>query len=497
MLRRFLSRLDPDVTVPTEADVEQGMKWLVRNGVGVQVMETLTAGAILTAFALELGASNLIIGVLAAVPHLAQLSQIPGVYLVSRFRRRRLLYLSGGVVSRPMVLAIAGAAFLAPGSWAIWVVIAAFSLRYAFGGLQAVSFNPWVRDLVPASRLGRFFGLRLTLMTLVGTGLGLGAALFVDAWRILEWGPTRYAYVPLLIVAFLGGLYSLFAMARVPEPQMPVEIDKRPLHHRLAQPLRDANFRRLLHFLTSWNFAVNLAAPFFTVHMLTRLEMDLSIVLVLTMISQLVNVLVVRQWGRIADAFTSKAVLRIAAPLFILCIFAWTFTTFPDRHFLTFPLLVAIHVVTGFATAGVTLASGRITMKLAPAGDATAYLATNSLFNSVAAGSAGILGGLLADFFTNRELALALSWRSPGTEVVFNTLDFQQWDFFFLLASVVGLYAIFRLAAVRESGNEPGEGVVLQEMLMATKQSVRALSSVAGLRMATEFPFFLLRRKPD
>jgi hypothetical protein len=71
MLRRFLSRLDPDVTVPTEADVEQGMKWLVRNGVGVQVMETLTAGAILTAFALELGASNLIIGVLAAVPHLA------------------------------------------------------------------------------------------------------------------------------------------------------------------------------------------------------------------------------------------------------------------------------------------------------------------------------------------------------------------------------------------------------------------------------------------
>ncbi|MDA1059349.1 MAG: hypothetical protein O3C65_11735 [Proteobacteria bacterium] len=62
---------------------------------------------------------------------------------------------------------------------------------------------------------------------------------------------------------------------------------------------------------------------------------------------------------------------------------------------------------------------------------------------------------------------------------------------------MIGLYAIFRLAAVRESGNEPGEGVVLQEMLMATKQSVRALSSVAGLRMATEFPFFLLRRKPD
>ncbi|MDA1059348.1 MAG: MFS transporter [Proteobacteria bacterium] len=426
MLRRTLQRLDPDIITPTDADVAVGMTWLVRNGVGVQVMETLTAGAMLTAFALELGASNFIIGVLAAVPHLAQLSQIPGVYLISRLRRRRLIYLIGGAVSRPMVLVIACAAFVAPSSWALWIVVAAFALRYGFGGLQAVTFNPWVRDLVPASGLGRFFGRRLTLMTLAGTGLGLGAAFFVDAWRILEWGPTRFAYVPLLVIAFLGGMYSLYAMAKVPEPQMPPETDKRPLVNRLAQPLRDPNFRRLLHFLTSWNFAINLAAPFFTVHMLTRLNLDLSIVLILTMISQLVNVLVVRQWGRIADTFTSKAVLRIAAPLFILSIFAWTFTTFPDAHFLTIPLLVAIHIVTGFATAGVTLASGSIAMKLAPAGDATAYLATNSLFNSVAAGSAGILGGLFADFFNNRELALAIQWRSPGAEVVFNTMDFQQ-----------------------------------------------------------------------
>ena len=89
MMRRLLQRLDPDIVVPSDADVAKGMKWLVRNGVGVQVMETLTTGALLTAFALELGASNFVIGILAAVPHLAQLSQIPGVFMVSRMRKRR------------------------------------------------------------------------------------------------------------------------------------------------------------------------------------------------------------------------------------------------------------------------------------------------------------------------------------------------------------------------------------------------------------------------
>jgi hypothetical protein len=49
------------------------IKWINRNGVGIQVMETLAVGAFLTAFALELGASNLVIGMLAAIPHLCQL----------------------------------------------------------------------------------------------------------------------------------------------------------------------------------------------------------------------------------------------------------------------------------------------------------------------------------------------------------------------------------------------------------------------------------------
>ena len=47
----------------------------------------------------------------------------------------------------------------------------------------------------------------------------------------------------------------------------------------------------------------------------------------------------------------------------------------PEKHVLTFPLLVALHVLMGVAMAGITLATGNIGLKLAPSGEGTSYLA--------------------------------------------------------------------------------------------------------------------------
>jgi MFS family permease len=185
-------------------------------------------------------------------------------------------------------------------------------------------------------------------------------------------------------------------------------------------------------------------------------------------------------------------VLSVCAPLFVLCIFAWTFTMFPDRHVLTIPLLIAIHIATGVASAGVTLASGNITLKLAPRGDATAYMAASSLVNSLAAGTASMVGGLTADFFLSRKLSVLVRWHEPSREVEITALNFVQWDFFFLLAAVIGLYALHRLSLVREEGHVK-EGVVLDVLFQRALRGMRNLSTIAGLRAATEYDLEGLR----
>lgn len=71
-------------------------------------------------------------------------------------------------------------------------------------------------------------------------------------------------------------------------------------------------------------------------------------------------------------------------------------------------------------------------------------------------------------------------------------LELSGWDFYFLIAAVFGVYAIHRLALVREEG-EIAPRHMLQEVLDQTRRSVRNISTVAGFRTATELPGNLLR----
>jgi len=474
-------------------ELERSIPWIIRNGVGIQIMETLAVGAFLVAYAIELGASNFVIGLLAATPHLSQLAQVPALLVVDRHRDRRRVYVIAGIIGRPMMLVIAGAAFIPDKPLALAVIVVAFAIRYMSGAFVGCAWGSWMRDLVPDRMMGEVFGARQKKMIFIGAVLSLLAAVFVDLWTRRLPLPPAWGYAVIYALAFVGGAYSVYTSRRIHEPPMEGGLVGQHWLEQLREPLQNLDFRRVIAFLASWNLAVNLAAPFFTVHMLKRMQLDLAGVMALGVLSQMAAYLMVSQWGHIADRFSNKSVLSVCAPMFILCIFAWIFTMFPERHLLTVPLLIAIHVATGVASAGVSLASSNITLKLAPRGNATAYLAVSSLINSLAAGSAAMIGGLTADFFVSRRLSVVLRYHEPMGDTEFSALSFAQWDFFFLLAGALGLYALHRLSLVREEGHVR-EGVVIEALLTNARRGVRNLSTIAGLRAATEFPLEWLRR---
>jgi len=164
----------------------------------------------------------------------------------------------------------------------------------------------------------------------------------------------------------------------------------------------------------------------------------------------------------------------------------------PEKYVLTIPLLVLIHILMGISTSGLILASGNIGLKLAPKGQATAYLATNSFVNSLAAGVAPILGGTLADFFAGSELSWTLKWTGPGGEIAIRTLSLEHWNFLFIFAFFIGLYSIHRLAMVKEVG-EVEEKVVAHEFVSEVRKGMRNLSTVGGLRHLVQFPFSVVK----
>ncbi|MCK9581573.1 MAG: MFS transporter [Methanoregula sp.] len=488
--------LDPKETL-NEDEIKTGLSYIIRDGLATQAMVTLTSGIFLVAYGLQLGASNTVIGLLAAIPPLAELIQMPAISVVELVRNRRLICVGASIVARLFWVVIALIPFLFGPAAAVPVLIASLTLYGCISAISHCSWNSWMRDLVPQEILGSFFSRRMSLALALGIVISLVASALIDFIERNPAYPPGTAYSVIFLGGFVAGLAGIWFMSRIPEPLM-TEAQKVPILDQVRSAFRDDNFSRLIAFLGSWNFAVNLAAPFFTVYLLVMLDFDITAVIILAVLSQVSSVLSYSMWGRIADRFSNKSVLRVAGPLFMLCILGWTFTTLPNRHLLTIPLLIVLHILMGVSTAGVTLASANIGLKLAPHGGATAYLATINITNSLAAGIAPIIGGMFVDSFKATELSLTLNWKSPGTAIAIQTLDFQYWDFFFVFAFLIGIYSIHRLAYVKEAG-EVEERLVVREMISQVSREMRNLSTVGGLRYMLRFPLLerSTEKKPD
>jgi len=469
----------------TPAEIEHAKNALVWDGAWANVVGVLTSGVILVGFALELGAPPLVIGVLGAAPFLSQLAQIPTIALIEWLRRRRAIAVTSVTLGRTIVLCLAFVPFVADRRIGLTLLVAGCVVIAVMGAVCGCAWNSWMHDLLPKEQLGRIFSRRLFWATGFALMAGLASGAVIDHWPKAH---TIHAYSLLFAIAAVSGFLSSFWLSRVPEPPMQMGAIRPPLSQMLRMPLRDPAFRPLLVFTGIWNFASNLTAPFFAVYFVQQLGLALGTVVALWAISQLANMLTLRVWGRLSDRLSNRAILAVGAPVYLGAVLALPFAALPGPHALTIPVLAVIHVVMGTATAAVALASGNIGLKSAPAGRATEYLASISLTASVAAGVAPLLGGALAGLLAEQEFAIVVQWGAGGVSTAVTALRFRHWEFLFVLSFIVGLFAVTALAQVREGG-QVSEQDVIQNFFLEARRTMRSLSSVSGLQIATLFPF--------
>lgn len=468
----------------SKGEIERGLSNVIFDGISTHAFVTLTSGIFLVAFALELGASNIVIGILAAIPPLAELVQIPAIGIIERIRNRRLISVVASVISRGLWLVIALIPFLFSPQTGIYCLIIFLILYSCISSVKHCSWKSWMRDLIPDQVLGMVFSRRMALSFALGTVLSLCASYFLDFWQGGGERSPLYGYSLIFLAGSCIGLMGIYYLMKTPEPLMHLSPPV-PLRHRFTEWFSDTNFRNLIIFLGLWSFAVNLAAPFLTVYLLKRLSLDITIVILLSIVSQVCSILSFPLWGSIADSFSNKSVLKITGPLFLICFPVLTFTNLPNPHLLTMPLLVIIHVLMGISMAGITLAAGNIGLKLAPKGSATSYLAGISMSTALAAGISPIIGGYFVDYLAESELTWNLMWRSPGFQVTIPTLHLTHWDFFFVVAFILGLYSLHRLSFVEEQG-EVDEPIFIPSLL-AFGKDMRNFSTAGGLRNIIRF----------
>ncbi|CAN7431845.1 MFS transporter [Phenylobacterium sp. LjRoot219] len=453
--------------------MKRGLRTLTVEAVFSSTCDAIMAGTIMTAFALYLGARPAQVGILTAIAFWGQLLQGPAVLLVERLRTRKRIAVVGSLISALAPAVVAALAFSDATPAARYAVAAAVGLYCGASAFAGCAWNAWTRDLVADDIRGRFTARRSRLAIFAKVVISLLAALALDVAGAQR-DSSAVVFAGLFILAFVAQLLSAMTLARAPEPTMPPAPPKPArLVELLRGPLHDASFRPLVRFTASWQFAVNLAQPFFTVFLLQQLGFTVTFVMVLTIVSQLANLWALKRWGPLADRYGAKSVLNVAAPTYIVCIAAMIGASQLGANWLGVVYLVVVHLVMGVSGAGVTLGSASIALDLSPAGAAAPYLALNALISSAVAGVAPVLGGLGAEFFEARRVALVLEWAGPRIRGDLLGVHLTGWDFYFLFSALWGLYALHRLTLVRVEGEVPRSEMVQQILAQARARFAR------------------------
>ena len=188
--------LRPQATL-SQQEIDHSLRAMVYEGIASGAMFSLGSGGFMAAYALALGANNLQVGILAALPFITQVVQLPAILAVERFHLRNAIGLSAWLLSNLMWLPIGAVPFLinTPGSGAVALVVGLLALRGLFAPVWLTSWTNWMRDLVPQQVMGGYYARRLAMITTAITVAGLAGSFFVTWWEGIAVPSDAYSFL--------------------------------------------------------------------------------------------------------------------------------------------------------------------------------------------------------------------------------------------------------------------------------------------------------------
>jgi MFS family permease len=441
----------------------QCVRLSVTEGALATAMGTLMSGVVLTGFALSLGASRAAVGVLAALPSLANVAQLVGARWLNAGVDRKRFCVRTLAASRALWIAVAAVPLIAAfhATLAVATLIALVAASSVLSSLGGVAWLSWIRDLVPTERRLGFLALRNQFDTALALTLSVAGAAFIDWYQAGDAASTG-GFVWVLLVAMACGLIGIPILNRMHHPAAaPVKRRAQsspPTSARSSLPRDKSNFRNLVVFYICWNLASNLAAPFFAVFMLERLSLPFWKITALQALFGIAALAANAFWTRLGRRLGTRPVVFIATACDAFYPLCWLFIT-PENAWLL-PLVFLFGAFnTPLAVGGPTLV-----MRLAPDDKASSYLATFNAVIGLVMGAAAMLGGVLAGLATSPTINVGVT-AIGGLELIF------------LLSFAGRLASLWLLAKVQEPDELRIRGVLRAAVSRVLKQPQVVLRS--------------------
>jgi MFS family permease len=353
------------------------------------VVGACCGSAALTGWALHLGLGAALVGLVGALPVVAQVLQLAGAFFTARFGHRRTALVS---------VALARQAFL-PLAFLPWlpiglehrrvVLLACAGAHHGLGIVCNNAWNVWMGEMIPGRVRGRYFGRRTAICTVAGGLCALGAGVALDrGQRAAAAGPVLQGLA--LLACAAGGL-SVVLMAR----QHASAARREPVRwamRAMLQPLRDPRARSVVVYALAWNGACGLSAPFFGLYLLRDLRTGYAVLAAQGAGLAMAKVASAAGWGRAVDGAGARRVLLVCTAGLALSPLAWAMSS-PDQ---LWPLALET-AVGGVLFGGHAVASFALPLAVAPARERPFYLAAVAVAGGAAFAVTSAAGGALVD----------------------------------------------------------------------------------------------------
>lgn len=369
---------------------KQGMKYGVYEGISASMMFGIT-NTYLTVFALALGASNLEIGMIVAVPAiLAMFAYIPAAYFIEGSNARNKLCAITALLGRGMWLFAALVPVFATGR--LFWLLAFVSLSYLFESFVGPSWASLMGDIVPDAHRGAYFGRRNMLCRIAALLVVVISGFVLDIYTGLG------GFTIIFAAAGIFGLLTVFFFSRFPE----FKYRKRG-HIKLSADIRgvidNKMFKRFVIIACIWQFGVSISSPFFNVYLVNGMGAAYQWIAYLSLVSGIAAIIVQRGWGSMSDRFSHRSILIISAIGASLVPFFWMFAPSPE-------FVIPINILSGISWAGFEIAAFNYLLEATRGKERALYSAVYWSALGLPAIFGPIIGGMMIDTFAAVALSL-------------------------------------------------------------------------------------------
>ena len=448
----------PTMAPPTPRQVERAIRLSYAQVLLMAVFGASTGGMFLIGFAMSLGADDVWLGLISAVPAVLVVSQFLSAYLTERGVGRKKMTVTFSFVTPLCWLLIASIPLLGGligVTGRLMLLTGVISLAALGGQMAGNARASWVGELIPEKRRGRFFGYSMMFGGIIGSMFAVGEGRFLDI--ISHQG--LFAFASLF---FFGCVFGLGAAAlNLPQPACPLPGAhlERPFWPQVWQTLCNRPLMRLalVHFVVALG---SVAGPFNPAYSLRDVGLSYFQLGLLNSVSTVAMLLSSGLWGRLVDRFGCRPVLIVGLCMMAPCAGVWIFIP-PHAVHAALWLLPFGNFVAGCGSAAFAVAVTTAMYKLSHPHGRSIQFATYSVLITLFSAPMPILGGYLVT---------VLQKSHPEVDL---RLTFAMWSALMFLAAVLALQ-------LREKGSLLARSLLLGYFPGVVEQSVRSAVSTVG-----------------